>query len=237
MDVQQPEQPKPMDTNQPQAHLLPQEDLSDLNEIINEINNPSLLSDTDPTPATTETSPSNSPAKKKSKPSSTVLPKQSTETTQSQKKKSKKRTSTTSPASVLKPSRYAQGSGKSKKAPPTPPHAHTHCNVLLDISIDFSKESLSQFEGDNRKMLVFAIQQLLINLKIADKMATMNPTEASTDEPSLGGQTSHPVPTNLTALSNYIKGLNPRAFQTNGRAAQVSQDLAQGSAHRNSAIA
>jgi hypothetical protein len=85
---------------------------------------------------------------------------------------------------------------------------------LIEISIDFAKESLSQFDGDNGKKMVFAIQQLLLNMKIADKTATINPTDDDSEDPPLGGTSSSPVPSNMTALSNYIKGLNPRSFQT-----------------------
>ena len=95
----------------------------------------------------------------------------------------------------------------------------------MDISIDFNKEALEQFDGDNGKKMVYAIQQLLLNMKIADKNATLNPTEDTTEEPPLGGPSAHPVPTNMTALSNYITGLNPRAFQSS-RANQEQQDPA-----------
>lgn len=73
--------------------------------------------------------------------------------------------------------------------------------------------------------MVYAIQQLLLNMKLADKNATLNPTEDTMEEPPLGGPSAHPVPTNMTALSNYITGLNPRAFQSS-RANQEQQDPA-----------
>ena len=71
--------------------------------------------------------------------------------------------------------------------------------------------------------MVFAIQQLLLNLKIADKHATINPTEEDSEDPPLGGQSSTTVPSNMTALSNYIKGLNPRSFQTSNKPTQDAQ--------------
>jgi hypothetical protein len=199
----------------------------------------SLLSDSLPSTDGKDLSPSNSPAKKKSKPSSPEQPKGSLELGQSShQKKSKKRFTSSTPASVLKPSKYASSSGKSKEASnPSPPHVHNHRNVLLDISIDFTKESLSQFEGDIGKKMVFAIQQFLINLKISDKLATINPIDTLSGGPPLGGRSSTPVPTNMMALSNYIKGLNPRAFQTNRRTSQDPQDLTHGPTRRTSALA
>ena len=73
--------------------------------------------------------------------------------------------------------------------------------------------------------MVYAIQQLLLNMKLADKNATLNPTEDTMEEPPLGGPSAHPVPTNMTALSNYIKGLNPKAFQSS-QANQEQQEPA-----------
>ena len=228
----------PMDTSPTDPPLLSQDNSTNLNDIINEINNPSLLTDTEPDPDKVETSPSNSPAKKKAKPSSPEQQKSDKDPSSTQKKRSKKRSSATSPASALKPSKYAQSSSKSKEPqPPSPPHVHKHRQVLVEISIDFSKESLSQFEGDNGKKMAFAIQQFLANLKIADKTAVINPTDTSSDDPPLGGTNNIPVPTNMTALSNYIKGLNPRAFQTNGRTNQETQDPEQAGTRRPSALA
>ena len=72
--------------------------------------------------------------------------------------------------------------------------------------------------------MVFAIQQLILNLKIADKHATINPIEEDSDDPPLGDQSSTPVPSNMTALSNYIKGLNPCSFQTNNKSNKDAQE-------------
>jgi hypothetical protein len=207
--------PRPPTTTAPQHS----QGNDNLNEIINEINNPRLLSDKDPTEnVTNAASPSNSPAKKK--PKTTQTTKTDTPIAEASanpgKKKSKKCTasSSASPASVLKPGRYSgPNPGPDENAPP-PTHNHRHQNILLEISIDFNKEGLEQFEGDNGKKTVYAIQQFLINLKIADKLATLNPAEGTTDEPPLGGQSAHPIPTNMTALSICMKGLNPRAFQS-----------------------
>ena len=217
--------PLPMDTSNSPPPPSSQDDSSNINDILNAINNPGLLQD-NPTPSNeTETSPSNSPAKKKSKQSSSP-DKNSTKAPNpsSHRKKSKKRSSSPAPTSVLKPSKYSGSSKAKSDTPPPPPHVHKHRNVLIEISIDFTKDSLIQFEGDNGKKTAFAIQQLLLNLKIADKHATLNPTEDDSDDPALGGQSSSPVPTNMTALSNYIKGLNPRSFQTNGKTPQENQD-------------
>ena len=206
-----------MDTSDLPPHpLLSQDDSSNINEILNGINNPRLLQDTVDQNTETEGSPSNSPAKKKSKPSSPEKNESATTSSNAHKKRTKKRSSSTNPASVLKPSKYSTSPGSSTdKHPPTPPHIHKNRKVLIEISIDFAKESLSQFDGDNGKKMVFAIQQFLLNLKIADKKAIINPTDDDSEDPPLGGQSPAPVPTNMTALSNYIKGLNPRSFQTN----------------------
>jgi hypothetical protein len=72
--------------------------------------------------------------------------------------------------------------------------------------------------------MVYTMEQLVLNLKIADEWATVDPTDEASDGPSIGGQTTKPVPTNMTALSNYVKGLNPRAFQSQGTTSQEAQD-------------
>jgi hypothetical protein len=81
--------------------------------------------------------------------------------------------------------------------------------------------------------MVYATQKLIVNLKIADKFAVFNPAE-DTGEPSLGGQTSNPVPTNMTALSNYIKDLNPCAYHATNRASQDASELKTGTTSRRS---
>ena len=62
--------------------------------------------------------------------------------------------------------------------------------------------------------MVFAIQQLILNLRIADKTTCLHPSEDSPEDPPIGGPQNNKVPSNMTALSNYVKGLNPRAFQS-----------------------
>lgn len=213
-----------MDTSNSPPPPFSQEESANINDILTGINNPSLLLDDPIMSNDKEPSPSNSPVKKKSKPSSPDKNSNSQPLSSSQKKKTKKRSNSPAPTSVLKPSKYSGSSKSTNDTPPPPPHVHKHRNVLIEISIDFSKESLTQFEGDNGKKTAFAIQQLLLNLKIADKQAVLNPTEEDSDEPPLGGQSSTPIPTNMTALSNYIKGLNPRTFQTNSRSSQDTQE-------------
>jgi hypothetical protein len=56
--------------------------------------------------------------------------------------------------------------------------------------------------------MVFSIQQLLLNVKIAEKTATLNPSDESPEDPPIGGISNNMVPINMTALRNYIKGLN-----------------------------
>ena len=68
------------------------------------------------------------------------------------------------------------------------------------------------------------MQQLIVNLKIADKYAVINPADDPSDELPLGGISGQPVPSNMTALSNYVKGLNPRAFQSRSGASDT-QDM------------
>jgi hypothetical protein len=80
--------------------------------------------------------------------------------------------------------------------PPPPPHEHKFKKVLVEFSLDFGKDSLSQFKGNNGKKMVFVMQQLVVNLKIAGKWATIDPTEDTSDYPALGGQTTRPVPSN-----------------------------------------
>jgi len=226
--------PEPQDmeiSSEPEKDNLPpidsttltQDEATNINEIISEINNPGLLQDS---PSRVENShsnsPSNSPAKKKSKPSESesVDPQKGN----SQKRRPKKRSSqtATSPASALRTSKYSNLNASEKDSAPAP-HEHKHKKVLIELSIDFSKESLSQFDGDNGKKMIFAIQHLISNLKIADKFSVLNPVD-DTGEPPLGGQTNNPVPTNMTALSNYIKGLNPRAFQASNRPTSASTE-------------
>ena len=105
----------------------------------------------------------------------------------------------------------------------------------MDLSIDFNKGDLTQFEGDNGKKMAYAMQQLIVNLKIADKYAVINPAEDSPNEPPLGGQSGQPVPSNMMALSNYIKGLNPRAFQSNNRQSEMQEAAAPTNTRRPSA--
>jgi hypothetical protein len=57
--------------------------------------------------------------------------------------------------------------------------------------------------------MVYAIQQLIINLNNADKTAVLNSVEHSSDDPPIGDTSSHNVPSNMTALSNYMTCLNP----------------------------
>jgi hypothetical protein len=202
---------------------LTQEEATNINEIINEINNPeSLQASSSVTENQQSNSPSNSPAKKKSKTSDADL--MDSQKGSSQKKRTKKRSSqtATSPASALRASKYSNPNA-SEKENIQAPHDHKHKKILIELSIDFNKDSLSQFDGDNGKKMVFAIQHLLSNLKIADKFSVLNPVE-DTGEPPLGGQTNNPVPSNMTALSNYIKGLNPRAFQASNRPTPASTD-------------
>jgi hypothetical protein len=85
---------------------------------------------------------------------------------------------------------------------------------------DFNKDVFAQFNGDNGKKMIFAIQQLPLNLKIADKTACLQPSKNSPDNPLLGGHSNHKVPTNMTSLSSYVIGPNPRAFQSSSRQPQ-----------------
>ena len=99
MDYSQPELPTPMDTTDSLAqHPLSQEDNSNINEILNGINNPHLLQDSTNQDTEKETSPSNSPAKKKAKPSSPNKNQNPPPNpSNSQKQKTKKRSSSSGP--------------------------------------------------------------------------------------------------------------------------------------------
>jgi hypothetical protein len=187
------------------------------------MNNPGLLRDTGSSVDLTTSSPSNSPALKKTKPNSpTVQPEPPAPVAPlaTTKRRSKKRSPPPSkkPSSSIKPVKFSSTPAHVLEEPlPPAPHDHKHKNVLIDISFDFNKDSLAQFEGDNGKKVVFAIQQLILNLRITDKTAVLNPTEDSPDDPPIGGMTSNNVPQNMTALSNYVSGLNPRSFQAQSR--------------------
>jgi hypothetical protein len=216
---------------------LTQEEATDLNSIINVINNPRLLGDDEKAHASKDSTPSNSPAKKKTKTS--TLQTKDAGSTPGVKKTSKKRAkSSDRTPSALKPGKYSSRPETDTPEVASPPHDHKYKKVLVEFSIDFNKDSLSQFDGDNGKKMIYVMQQLILNLKIADKYATINSTEDSPDCPPLGGENSTAVPTNMTALSNYVKGMNPRAFQSQGRA-QENQDAGPPSASRrvNSALA
>jgi hypothetical protein len=222
--------------NQPSdQHVLSQEaNNQDINDLIHEINNPRLLHDAVNSDKTKDASPSNSPAKKKAKASDSLPAAESTTT--SNKRKSKKRSSSSSnPASALKPGKFSNAFNAD--TPLKPPHVHKHPKVLIELSIDFGKEELAQFDGDNGKKMVFVMQQLIVNLKIADKHAVINPADDSPDDPPIGGDTANPVPTNMTALSNYVKGLNPRAFQSSNRSSTDNAEVGSTSTRRSSSQA
>jgi hypothetical protein len=104
------------------------------------------------------------------------------------------------PTSLIKPGKYTTlPAPVPDEHPPNLPHQHKFKQVLIDIALDFNKDCLMQFEGDNGKKVVYAIQQLILNLKIADKTAILNPTEDNPDAPPIGGNTTHKVPQNMTA--------------------------------------
>ncbi len=187
------------------------------------MNNPGLLTDNAASINLMTNLPSNSPAAKKTKPNSpqtnqqppiTVAPLATT------KHRSKKRSPSPAkrPPSSIKLGKFSSWPSPVPKEPSPPPqHDHNHKNVLIDISIDFNKDCLTQFEGDNGKKVVYAIQQLILNLKIADKMAVLNLMDDSQEDPLIGGASPNNVPQNMTALRNYVTGLNPCSFQTTSR--------------------
>jgi hypothetical protein len=175
----------------------------------------------DPSQATAD-SPSSSPVKKKKKPSATApeFNKTGGDLEKDKKQKTKKETPKTStqPASVLKTGKLGSGYRLSfaDEAPQTKaPHDHKHKRVIVEINEDLAAESLNQFEGDNNKKAVYAIQQLVVNLMIADKHAVLHHAEDPSMESTIGGAGGNAVPTNMTTLSNYVKGFNPKPFANN----------------------
>ena len=215
-----------------------------INDFLNLINNPTNASGDDdvemaaeevaptkdPSPATID-SPSSSPVKKKKKQSSTVpsethknsADKSSQEKDSEKEKKRKTKTvsktkPTAQPASVLKTGKLGSGSRLSfadeapkKKAP----HEHKYKRVIIELSVDLTTEALNQFEGDNNKKAVYAIQQLVVNMMIADKHTVIHHAEDPSMDSTIGGTGGNAVPTNMTALSNYVKGFNPKPFANN----------------------
>lgn len=146
---------------------LPTPNSDEINDIINDINNPNLFANTSHAlDLTTESSPLNSPAKKKSKTNEAENPPtnpSSSSWSSSYKKKTKKRDapSTTNPTSALRPGKSSNAhSHIADELPHSPPHIHKHKGVLVELSIDFQKDCFAQFEGDNEKKTILAIQQL-----------------------------------------------------------------------------
>jgi hypothetical protein len=155
----------------------------------------------DPSQATAD-SPSSSPVKKKKKPSATApeFNKTGGDLEKDKKQKTKKETPKTStqPASVLKTGKLGSGYRLSfaDEAPQTKaPHDHKHKRVIVEINEDLAAESLNQFEGDNNKKAVYAIQQLVVNLMIADKHAVLHHAEDPSMESTIGGAGGNAVPT------------------------------------------
>lgn len=206
-------QPTTRASEKPVNHPPGQED--DLTGIINDINQPDLLTDTSSgLDLPSASSPSTSHAKKKFKtnseePSSHSSPNPTSAS--SQKKKSKKRDnpSTNVPASDLWPSNYSTAPSHIADEHGLPPtHIHIHKNIFVDLSIDFNIDYLAQFKGNNGKM-VYSIQQLLFNLKIADKTACFQPTELSVEDPPLGDPQDVPyICRNHQALAKFLGDLH-----------------------------
>jgi hypothetical protein len=173
-------------------------------------------------------SPTSSPVKKKKKDSSSnpvavekgagVANKTAQEQEKEKKRKQSKKDKTKAtpqPTSVLKTGKLGSGSRLSfadeapkKKAP----HDHKHKRVIVEINIDLMSDVLSQFESDNNKKAVYAIQQLVVNMMIADKFAVIHNADDLGMDATIGGAGGNAVPTNMTALSNFVKGFNPKPF-------------------------
>ena len=73
-------------------------------------------------------------------------------------------------------------------------HQNEHKSILIEPGIDFSKDTLSQFEVDNGKQVVFAMQQLVLNLAIGDKTALLSSTDAEGEDDTLTGNFCGKVP-------------------------------------------
>jgi hypothetical protein len=204
-------QPTTRASEKPVNHPPGQED--DLTGIINDINQPDRLTDTSRVlDLTSASSPSTSSAKKKFKTDSEEPSSHSSTNPNSasfQKKKSKKcdHPCTNVPALALWPGSTAP-SHIADKHGLTPTHVHIHKNIFVDLSIDFNIDYFAQFKGNNGK-IVYAIQQLLSNLKIADKTACLQPTELSLNDPQLGGPQDAPyIRRNHQALAKFLGDLH-----------------------------
>lgn len=135
-----------------------------INDITQEMNNPALLGESSTRADGTVSSPDPSPVKTKTKANHTKLTPESGDFVTITSKSNKKCTSFTSTAmkSSLKPSKFS--SNNTPKPQEAIPHPHNRNCVLVEISIDFLKDGLSHFGGDNGKKMVHAIQQLILNL-------------------------------------------------------------------------
>jgi hypothetical protein len=91
---------------------------------------------------------------------------------------------------------------------------HKHKGIVIEASIDFRKPAFSSttFENDPCKKTAHGLKQLLTNLHIGDPTACILPHGDPDGIPIGPGGVK--VPENMTALSNYCKGFNPKAFQT-----------------------
>lgn len=151
------------------------------------MNNPDLLADTTQTlDMASEASPSNSPAAKNTKTDAPSLTSHQNAPAPrvSQKKRSNKRDNSSAVTSVLHTGRYSTGPSPITDKP-NPPQEHIYCykKILIELSIDFQRDCFAQFDGDNGKKMVFAIQQLILKLRIADKMACLHSSEDSPEDP------------------------------------------------------
>jgi hypothetical protein len=112
------------------------------------------------------------------------------------------------PALALRPGKYSTAPFYAADEPDLPPtHVHIHKNKLVDLSIDSNKDYFAQFKGNNGKKLVCAIQLLL---KIADKIACLQPTELS-----LEGQDAPYISRNHQTLAKLL-GDRYQDIQTQG---------------------
>jgi hypothetical protein len=183
-----------------------------------------------------ENSPSSSPLKKKSKKAvldSLITPKtgKKPDAAKTPKPKSATNSVTANPSTTPSNKRTAtvmkaDGSvvksalkSNSKATKVTPPEkttvaapVHKHKGIVIEASIDFRKPAFAAFDNDPCKKTSHGLKQLLINLHIGDQSACI--LMFGDPEGIHIGPGGVKVPDNMTALSNYCKGFNPKVFQT-----------------------
>jgi hypothetical protein len=117
------------------------------------------------------------------------------------------------PSSIKKSSKVTPNEKTPAPAPKIDLPDHKYKFTIVEAAIDFRKPAFSDCDNDPCKKTSFALKQLLTNFHIGDPTACLlNHSDLTGIHIGPGGIK---VPKNMTALTNYCKGFNPKAFQTN----------------------